>query len=86
MLGFFLPERENLNFPLKFKEKCLSFGVQVHAIYQSGVFRITHFHTLSRHTAICHNGGQKGVQSARKVEEIHNVNVIMYLNLHSICN
>lgn len=27
MLGFFLPERENLNFPLKFKEKCSSFGV-----------------------------------------------------------
>lgn len=53
---------------------------------QSGVFRITHFHTLSRQAAICHNGGQKGVQSARKVEEIHNVNVIMYLNLHSICN
>lgn len=53
---------------------------------QSGVFRITHFHTLSRQAAICHNGGQKRVQSARKVEEIHNVNVIMYLNLHSICN
>lgn len=53
---------------------------------QSGVFRITHFHTLSRQAAICHNGVQKRVQSARKVEEIHNVNVIMYLNLHSICN
>lgn len=53
---------------------------------QSGVFRITHFHTLSRQAAICHNGRQKRVQSARKVEEIHNVNVIMYLNLHSICN
>lgn len=53
---------------------------------QSGVFRITHFHTLSRQAAICHNGGQKRVQSARKVEEIHNVNVSMYLNLHSICN
>lgn len=53
---------------------------------QSGVFRITHFHTLSRQAAICHNGGQKRVQSARKVEEKHNVNVIMYLNLHSICN
>lgn len=53
---------------------------------QSGVFRITHFHTLSRQAAICHNGGQKRVQSARKVKEIHNVNVSMYLNLHSICN
>lgn len=27
MLGFFLLERENLNFFLKFKEKCSSFGV-----------------------------------------------------------
>uniref|UniRef100_A0A8W8K226 Uncharacterized protein n=1 Tax=Magallana gigas TaxID=29159 RepID=A0A8W8K226_MAGGI len=35
---------------------------------QSGVFRITHFHTLSRQAAICHNGGQKRVQSARKVQ------------------
>lgn len=51
---------------------------------QSGVFRITHFHTLSRQAAICHNGGQKRVQSARKVEEMHHV--IMYLKLHSICN
>lgn len=35
MLGFFLPERENLNFPLKFKEKCSRFGV-LSKLYISG--------------------------------------------------